>query len=127
MRAKNLMIISGLIFIALGLMIFRPVPIPNEKDCLSLKGTVVEIYEAGVNDIVFKLEGLDKEFYVNRGLERGLDLAELRSQMTNKEILIKYPKYWTPLDPGNSTRHISKIECDGRIIFTELGANEIID
>jgi hypothetical protein len=49
------------------------VPIPDEKDCLSLKGMVSEVYEGGVNDVVFKLQGLDKEFYINRGLERGLD------------------------------------------------------
>jgi len=69
---------------------------------------------------IFKLQGLDKTFYINRGLERGLDLKKLREDLTNKEIVIIYPKYWTPLDPGNSVRHISKIECDGRTVFTEI-------
>lgn len=110
----------GLLLLGLGVLSFRPVPVPDENDCLSLKGTVSEVYEAGVKDVVFKLQGLDKKFYINRGLERGLDLKKLRADLTNKEILIKYPKYWTPLDPGNSVRHISKLECDGRPVFTEL-------
>ena len=120
MRTGNRIILTGLAFLGLGILIFRPVPIPDEKDCLSIKGTVIDIYEAGVKDVVFKLEGLDKAFYINRGLERGLDLKTLRANLANKVITIKYPKHWTPLDPFNSIRHISKLEYDGRTVFTEL-------
>jgi hypothetical protein len=80
---------------------------------------VSEVYEEGVKDVVFTLQGLDKQFYINRGLERELDLKTL-SELTHKEIVIKYPKYWTPLDPGNAIRHISKIEYEGKTIFSEL-------
>lgn len=117
---KNWIILTGLVFIGLGTLAFRPIPIPDEKDCLILKGTVREVYEAGTKDVAFKLNGLDKEFYINRGLEKGLDLKKLRTDLTNKVIVIKYPKYWTPLDPTNSIRHVSKIECDGRTVFTEI-------
>ena len=120
MRTRNWIILTGLVLLGLGILIFRPVPIPDEKDCVSLKGTVSEIYEAGVSDVVFKLQEHDRTFYINRGLERGLNLKKLRTDLTNKKINILYPKYWTPLDPFNSVRHISKIECDGRTVFTEL-------
>lgn len=120
MKTRNWIILTGVIFIGLGILAFRPVPIPNEKDCLVLKGTVSEVYEAGTKDVIFKLDGFDKEFYVNRGLEKGMDLKKLRADLVNKEIVIKYPKYWTPLNPTNSIRHVSKIEFDGRTIFTEI-------
>lgn len=120
MRTRNWIIIVGLACLGLGILTLRPVPIPVEKDCLSLTGIVSEVYEAGTKDVVFKLQGLDKTFYINRGLERGLDLTKLRAELTNKEIVILYPKYWTPLDPANSARHVSKIECDGRTVFTEI-------
>lgn len=125
MMRRNWIILTGLVFLGLvflGLIIlaFRPVPIPDEKDCLILKGTVGEIYEAGTKDIVFKLRGVDKEFYINRGLEKGLDLKKLRADLTNKVIVIKYPNYWTPLNPTNSIRHVSKIESDGTTVFTEI-------
>jgi hypothetical protein len=110
----------GLLFLALGILIFRPVPIADEKKCVTVKGKVTEIYEAGFKDIVFKLQGLNKEFYINRGLESGLDVHKLRATLTHNEIVILYPKYWTPLDPFNSTRHISKIKHDGKIVFTEF-------
>lgn len=120
MRTGNWAIMIGLLFLALAVIIFRPVPIPEEKDCLIVKGTVIDLYEAGTKDVVFKLHGEDRIFYVNRGLERGLDLEVLKSELINKEITIKYPKYWTPLDPGNSIRHTSKIESAGQTIFSEI-------
>ena len=107
-------------FIGLLLLVLRPVPIPLEKDCLIKKGVVSEVYEGGTNDVVFKLQDQHQQFYVNRGLERGLELNKLRTELISKEITIKYPKYWTPLNPFNSSRHISKVEHDGRIVFSEL-------
>ena len=120
MKMRNWIILLALLVLGLGVLVLRPVPIPEEKECLSLNGTVSQIYAGGANDLVIKLKGVDREFYVNRGLERGLDLKMLQAELTNKQIVIKYPKYWTPLNPDNSVRHISKIEFDGRIIFTEL-------
>lgn len=117
---RSWLIILALGFVVLAILIVRPVPMPDEKDCLVTKGTVVEIYEAGVHDVVFRLKDQGRRYYVNRGMERGLSLKELRAQLTNKEITIKYPKYWTPLDPGNSIKHISKIEFQGTTIFTEV-------
>ncbi len=107
-------------FIGLLLLVLRPVPIPLEKDCLIKKGVVLEVYEAGTNDVVFKLQDQQQQFYVNRGLERGLELNKLRTELISKEITIKYPKYWTPLNPFNSSRHISKVEHEGRTVFSEL-------
>lgn len=118
MRAKYFVIPIVIIFLALGVLILRPVPVPDEKDCLVVNGKVIEIFEDGVKDVVFKLEGLDKTFYVNRGLERGLELSKLRTALISKKITIKYPRYWTPL--GNSSKHISKIESAQGIIFSEL-------
>ncbi len=115
MNTKYLVIVMGTVFLVLAVLIFRPVPLPDEKDCLVIKGKVLEIHEGGAKDIVFRLSGDDRTFYVNRGIERGLTLERLRTELLGKEITIKYPRYWTPL--GNSSKHISKIESSGRIIF----------
>jgi hypothetical protein len=118
MKTKYWGILIGVVLPLFGVLIFRPVPIPNEKDCLIVEGTVIEITEDGVKDVVFRLAGQNRTFYVNRGLERGLELEKLRAELMDKEITIKYHKYWTPL--GNSSKHISKIESSGRTIFTEI-------
>lgn len=120
MKTRKWIIALGLAFFVVAILALRPVRIPDEKDCLSLKGTVSKISVGGVNDVVFKLQGIDKEFYVNRGLERGLDLNKLQTELLEREIVIKYANHWTPLDPANSIRHVSKLELDGKTIFTEL-------
>ena len=70
--------------------------------------------------MVFKLAGDNKSYYVNHGLERGLNLDSLESALMNRDVLIKYPDHWTPLDPDNSSVHISKIEHEEETIFPEL-------
>lgn len=63
MKTRNWVVLSGLVFIGFGIMIFRPVPIPDEMDCLSIRGTVSEVYEGVVRDVIFEFEGLDKIFF----------------------------------------------------------------
>jgi hypothetical protein len=112
--------IVGVLCFALAVMLFRPVPILPENKLMVMKGKVIEIYEGGVNDINFKLEGRKEIFYVNRGLERGLRLLELRARLINKNIIIKYPDHWSLLNFNKGIVHISKIEHEGRTIFTEI-------
>jgi hypothetical protein len=51
-----------------------PVPIPDEKACLSLKGKVTDIMEVELKTLYLSLEGFDQKFYVNRGLKKELEL-----------------------------------------------------
>jgi hypothetical protein len=120
MKRKYWLILICVVFLGFALLILRPVPILAEKDCQVLKGTVTDVYEAGVKDVVLTLHGQKKLYYVNRGLERGLDLTTLKQQLINEEVVIKYPDYWTPLDINQRSIHISKIEHNGKTVFTEL-------
>ncbi len=122
MKTRPWLLFTGAIAICvvLSILVLKPVPIQDEKDCLKITSTVAEIHEGGDKDVVFKLKDHKVIFYVNRGLERGLDLSMLQSSLTNQEITITYPNYWTPLNLRNSVRHVSKIDFQGRTIFTEL-------
>jgi len=101
-------------------LIIRPVPTATEENCLTVTGTVESIRKTGTLDAIFRLQGYDRMFYINRGLERGLDLKDLQNQLTGHTVTIKYPEYWTPLDPVNSTRHIVQLEYDNKVIYSEL-------
>lgn len=119
---KLILIIGGILFLGLSALVLRPVPIPaSEKDCLIETGVVVAIYEAGEKDVVFQLADTDQRFYINRGLERGLVLDVLKATLMNQEVTVKYPDYWTPLDPRNDSRHLSQLEYRGAVIFSEIG------
>ncbi|WP_310992575.1 hypothetical protein [Aequorivita marina] len=100
--------------------ILRPVPKIHEDEAIIEKGVVVAIYDDGGSDIVFKLQGNDRRFYINRGLQTGLKLEGLKKKLIGKEVTLKYPKYWTPLDWNNKTKHISKIEFKKEVLFNEL-------
>jgi len=110
----------GVLFILSLGFVFKPVPIVSEEKALIEKGIVKSISEGGTNDVLFILENSDTRFYINRGLENGLDLNLLKEKLIGQEVVFKYPKYWTPLDWDNKIKHLSKVEFGNEIIFNEL-------
>lgn len=117
---KITLVVLGALIFSVAILILRPVPIISETNAITAKGIVSEIYEGGTNDIVFRLENNDRKFYINRGLESGLELNILKEKLIGNFIIIKYPKYWTPLDWNDEIKHISKVEFNEEIIFNEL-------
>jgi hypothetical protein len=108
------------LFMVLCMLILRPVPIVAESECLVVTGKVIKIFEGGTLDACFRIEGDPTVYYINRGLEQGLTLEGLRDSLIGQEITMKYPEYWTPLDPNHTIKHISKLEFQGETLFTEL-------
>ena len=118
--AKIVFISFSLLIFILAVLIFRPVPIVSENKAILESGIVKEIYSNKGNDVIFVMENNERRFYINRGLENGLELNNLKEKLIGNEIVVKYPNYWTPLDWNNSVRHISKVEFKDEIVFNEL-------
>lgn len=118
--AKIVLISFSLLIFIIAVLIFRPVPIVSENKAISESGIVKEIYSNKGNDVIFVIENNERRFYINRGLENGLELNNLKEKLIGNEIVVKYPNYWTPLDWNNSVRHISKVEFNDEIVFNEL-------
>ena len=104
----------------LGFLIIKPVPIVAEEKAVVVQGLVVDIFEGGVKDVVFKLNDGNSSYYINRGLEHGLIIEDLKEKLVGNHVILKYPKYWTPLDWNNKTRHISKVEFNDEVLFNEF-------
>ena len=117
---KFALILFGMFAFLSFALIFTPVPIVCEDNAIVETGTVKSIYEGGEKDVVIVLDETTRRFYVNRGLENGLDLESLQSQLMGHKVVLKYPKYWTPLDWNNTIKHLSKIEFEGEVIFNEF-------
>ena len=100
-------------------MALKPVPVGTEDKAIVVTGIVTEVYEAGYKDANIKLANSPITFYINRGLEHHLHMDSLK-KMINYEVTIKYPKYWTPLDWHNKTKHVSKLEYRAQIIYSEF-------
>lgn len=117
---KYSLITFGLAFFIAAALIFRPVPIVSEDKAVVEKGVVSDIYGNKGYDVIFLFENTKRKFYINRGLENGLELNDLKDSLIGHEIVVKYPRYWTPLDWDNEIRHLSKVEFNGKVIFNEL-------
>ncbi len=117
---KKILYASTTLMVVLAIFTFRPVPIVSESEALVTIGVVAAIHEGGVKDAVFSLEDNTTRYYINRGLENGLDLASLRSKLIGEEVIIKYPKYGLPFFSENRVIHLSKLQHGDEVIFNEL-------
>ena len=121
MKKHHFYVILIFLLFVLAAMTLRPVIVPKDaKDCLVAKGKVVKVFEGGVKDVAFRLEGDNTMYYINRGLEHGLNLEELQQELTGNHVTIRYPKHWTLLDPNNKVKHLSILEYNGREIYNEI-------
>ncbi len=118
MLPKIAMIFTGLILLV-GILIFRPVPIVKEEYAIVETGTVTRVTSNAGNDVVFRVKERPRKYYINRGLENGLKLSELQ-KLIGQKVVMKYPKYWTPLDWNDEIKHLSKLEHKGQVLFNEL-------
>ncbi|MBO3697206.1 hypothetical protein [Roseivirga sp. E12] len=119
MKKPLILLISGFSVIILLSLTLRPVPSLPENELTIANGIVSNIYEGGENDIVFKLRESNDMFYINRGLEQGLNIDDLKKRLLGNQITVKYPEYWSLLSNGTS-HHISKVEYKGEVVFSEL-------
>ncbi len=117
---KKIFIGLSVVFLIICVLVLRPVPIVTEDKTIVVSGVVEKIKLTEGNDFVFKLKDNPTRYYINRGIEAGLNYQDFEERVLNKSIIVKYPKYWTPLDWNNTVRHISKVELNGEILFNEL-------
>ncbi len=116
--------LGSMLFAAI-LISLKPVPNAPEEKCAVSKGILSAIEEGSSYDIYLSLEGDDKRYYINRGMERGLAINELKEQLVGQAVTVTYPKYWTVLDPFGKTRHIAKLEYQNQVLFSEIPNNPI--
>ena len=87
---------------------------PNGK-CIvcrtkTITDTVTGVFEGGVKDAVFSFRH-HKSYYINRGLENGLDIDTLIKHVVNRPVTISY---------ASPTNHINHFVLDGKVLFSEL-------
>ena len=86
----------------------------SEDNSVYKSGIVTAIYEGGVKDAVFKLEDDKTNYYINRGLENGLDLKMLKSELLNNKITLWYAKGMV-----KNPRHMTRLVFKDSIYYTE--------
>lgn len=86
------------------------------KDCEVISAKIVKITEGTSYDIVFQDAGGDR-YYINRGLEQGLNLDSLNVAVLNKTVTLHLAKI---LGGAVTSEHISQLAINDAIIFIEF-------
>ncbi len=89
---------------------------PRPEDCKIVEVKIGDLSEGGVNDIVFHSNNGDR-FYINRGLEQGLNLEDLNNLVVNKSVTLHLAKV---LGGRVVSEHISQLALNDSIIYTEF-------
>jgi len=110
-----LLAVVAVAFLLKGSIIQNPIP----EDCEIREITVSNIFERAVNDIVFTTTS-GESYYINRGLERGLTLAEMEEKVLNKKVTLHLPNTLM----GTSS-HIAQLVVENDVIFTEFSIQTI--
>ncbi len=105
----------GLLFLYVSFLVFVVGPTDvTPANCRQIHGEVKAIGEAGTNDVTIELTDHSAYFYINRGLERGLDLGDLRTHLLGQQIQLWHAKSW-PLRGG----HVVQLQVGDDIIYSE--------
>ncbi len=103
-----------LLFLFLAL---RPISVHSLADCGEAEGELLRLEETGVRDLSLWIAGDERHFYINRGLEKGLDLDALQAGLLGRPVTLHYARHWTPLNPFSNHRHVVQLEAGGELVF----------
>ncbi|MEY8849968.1 hypothetical protein AB9K26_14200 [Psychroserpens sp. XS_ASV72] len=87
---------------------------PKPEECEIIDVKITRISEGSSYDIVFHDNGSDY-YYINRGLEQGLNLDSLNAKVLNKTVTLHLPKLLF-----GTSEHIAQMVIDEEIIYTEF-------
>lgn len=116
-KSSSITIVVAFCFLLFVLLTFKSCIIqnPTAKDCITSKVKIIKITEGSSSDIVFQDAGEDY-YYINRGLERGLNLDSLKNKVLNKTVTLHLAK----ILGGITSEHISQLTVENEVIFTEF-------
>lgn len=118
---KNTIVIcSSLLILFVALNFAFTGSFSGKRTCKKISGIVTSIYEDGAKDAVFKLEGHNSVFYINRGFEKTFNLGTLLEKLMGKEVNIMYPDNSTALGSISESRHISELHLGQELVYSEF-------
>lgn len=112
---KVLGVLAGIPVLFLAFLIFVLGPVDTRKEnSVEVKGEIVQIFEGPSYDIVFRVAGKPNTYYINRGIESGLELEALEHQLIGEQVSLWYAKSW-PTSGG----HITHLSFQGEVLYSE--------
>jgi hypothetical protein len=111
----SLFVFAAFLFFAFHL----PIQNTDPLECAQLEARIVSISEGPSDDIVFQLEQ-GSSVYINRGLEQGLNIHELKSALAGKTARIWLAKQPTIFGHWDTTPHIAQLVYGKEVFYSEF-------
>ena len=86
----------------------------QREDCVLKKVMIDRITEGGSYDIVLEDTFGDK-YYINRGIEHGLNIDSLQNRIGSQMVTLYLPKL-----PVGISEHIAQLSIRDRVLYTEF-------
>lgn len=121
LSGKPVIIIFTVLIIALLYLAFRPIPVSRDNSIV-INTTVDKVSEGSEDNIILKLNNVSGIFYINHGLQKGLDLDTLQKELQNHEVSVLYLKsnFFSGFSPVKGTKYITELKLGERVIYSEL-------
>lgn len=115
----EIMIFLGLI-ITLLFFVFSPVSVTRENS-IEFNTMVSRVGEGSEGNVVLRLDR-DGIYYINHGLQKGLNLDTLKKQLINQQVTVLYLKgsFVSGFSPVASTKYITELRKGDQVIYSEL-------
>jgi hypothetical protein len=121
LSGKPVIIIFTVLIIALLYLAFRPIPVSRDNSIV-ISTTVDKVSEGSEDNIILKLNNTSGIFYINHGLQKGLNLDTLQQELQNREVSVLYLKsnFFSGFSPVKGTKYITELKVGDRVIYSEL-------
>lgn len=109
------------IIIAGVFILFRPISISRDNSIV-FNTIVYKISMGSENNIIFKLDQGNGIYYINHGLDKGLNLDSLQKELINQKVTVLYLKsgFAGGFSSVASTKHITELRMGDKVIYSEL-------
>jgi hypothetical protein len=121
LSGKPGIIIFTVLIIALLYLVFRPIPVSRDNS-IAINTTIDKVSEGSEDNIILKLNNTSGIFYINHGLQKGLNLDTLQQELQNREVSVLYLKsnFFSGFSPVKGTKYITELKLGNKVIYSEL-------
>ncbi len=118
---RRVSVVFGLMAFALIGISSNPVPAAKPENCETVTGRVVGVDSPCCRDVVLKLENDPRVYYINRGLDREIDLERLRANLSDTPVTLQViRRTWSPLDPTHQMAPVAQVIAGDKVVFSAL-------
>lgn len=110
---------SGVCFVLLLIFLSCNDRTKNNRE---ISGTVTDLRKGKSDDIVITLEGKRDLFYIDRGIERGINIDSIRNKIYGKSVTLycAKPSIIMKMGPMVNTIAIYQIKLGNEVIFSDF-------